>query len=302
MNINQDFPQIEESKKGEKETALQLIGKIIIKGKIKTLTGLHIGGAQGNREIGGVDKGVVKDAEGKPYIPGSSLKGKMRSLLEREKGKLNKSELYRLKDDDRDETKKIRIHMCDKEDCPICVIFGRNNVKGKRDDEKPIEIKNTTPTRLLVRDAYLDEKSLEGVKDRLDLEWTEVKFENSLDRITSAANPRQLERVPRGAEFELEMVYTVLAEEDKERFKDVLAAMRLLEDDYLGGSGSRGYGQVQFEDLTIKWRPAEYYRTGRGEEVLAEKKNLSEISPEEIVKNFNGSKSQPSDASREMTG
>lgn len=276
---------------------MQLIGKIIIKGKIKTLTGLHIGGGQGNREIGGVDKGVVKDAEGKPYIPGSSLKGKMRSLLEREKGKLNKGELYVLKKN------QIRIHMCDDEKCPICIIFGRNNVTGKnRDDGSTLTIKNTTPTRLLVRDAYLDEKSLEGVKDRLDLEWTEVKFENSLDRITSAANPRQLERVPRGAEFELEMVYTVLAEEDKERFKDVLAAMRLLEDDYLGGSGSRGYGQVQFEDLTIKWRPAEYYRTGQGEEVLAEKKKLSEISSVEIEGKLKAGKSQSAGASREMTG
>ncbi|MDN5293230.1 MAG: CRISPR-associated protein Csm3 [Eubacteriales bacterium] len=259
---------------------MQLIGKIVIKGKIKTLTGLHIGGAQGNKEIGGVDKSVVKDAEGKPYIPGSSLKGKMRSLLEREKGKLDKSKLYRLKDDG-DETKKIRIHMCNEEGCPICVIFGRNNVKGKKmDDGNPINITNTTPTRLIVRDAYLIEESLAKVRDKLDLEWTEVKFENSLDRITSAANPRQLERVPRGAEFELEMVYSVLTEGDKERFKDVLAAMQLLEDDYLGGSGSRGYGKIAFEDLKLLWRPAAYYR---GEK---EEKELASGNLEALQKNF----------------
>ena len=61
---------------------LRLQGKYIIQGKIKVLTGLHIGGPTTGLNIGGVDNIVIKDAKGKPYIPGSSLKGKMRSLLE----------------------------------------------------------------------------------------------------------------------------------------------------------------------------------------------------------------------------
>lgn len=261
--------------------SLQLKGKIIIRGKIRALTGLHIGGSQGSIEIGGVDKSVVKDAEGKPYIPGSSLKGKMRSLLEREKGYLTSNKLYVLKESSGGgETGKIRIHLCDDENCSVCLIFGRNNVSKKRmDDGTKIDITNTTPTRLLVRDAYLIAKSLKAYKGGMDFEWTEVKFENSIDRITSAANPRQLERVPRGAEFELEMVYTVLTEEDKERFKEVLAAMQLLEDDYLGGSGSRGYGKMKFTDLEVIWRPASYY-CGDGKEKSLAAGNLIQVKSE----------------------
>lgn len=268
--------------------SLQLKGKIIIRGKIRALTGLHIGGSQGSMEIGGVDKNVVKDAEGKPYIPGSSLKGKMRSLLEREKGYLTRNKLYVLKrGSGGGETGKIRIHLCDDENCSVCLIFGRNNVSGKQmDDGTGINITSTTPTRLLVRDAYLLPESLEVYKGKMDLEWTEVKFENSIDRITSAANPRQLERVPRGAEFGLEMVYTVLVEDDKDRFREVLAAMQLLEDDYLGGSGSRGYGKIEFTDLEVIWRPASYYRGEREEELLASGDLIrvkSEFKPERLT-------------------
>ena len=156
---------------------IKLLGKVIIKGKIEAKTGLRIGGSTVGLDIGGVDNPVIKDAEGKPYIPGSSLKGKMRSLLEKAEGKPLNSNLGGTK-----------IHVCKDEkeyqNCHVCKIFG---VPGEKDFGEP--------TRLIVRDAVLIEESItEEMKKNLDLEYTEVKFENSIDRITSAANPSLLAR------------------------------------------------------------------------------------------------------------
>ncbi|BBB93545.1 type III-A CRISPR-associated RAMP protein Csm3 [Methylomusa anaerophila] len=255
---------------------LKLLGKIIIKGRIETKTGLHIGGAQGNLEIGGLDNAVIKDAVGKPYIPGSSLKGKMRSLLERYEGYLQPDKLvYQKKGNE-----PIRIHMCDEPECPVCLIFGRNHGKqlqATTPEGREFRVTNVTPTRLQVRDAFLDELSLEGIKENLDLEYTEVKFENSLDRITSAANPRQQERVPRGAQFQFEMVYDVLCEDDMQRFAKVLTAMILLEDDYLGGAGSRGSGQVKFKAVEIIWKSREVYESGGQPEKTLVESTLDDI-------------------------
>jgi len=249
---------------------LKFLGKIIVKGKIKTLTGLHIGGTKGSIEIGGVDNSVIKDEEGKPYIPGSSLKGKLRSLLEQYYDYLSDKKLTVIKESEKDEKTSeeeknvIRIHLCNEINCPICVIFGRNSGEHKLADPErtPFIISNVTPTRLYVRDAFLIEESIKPIQENLELQWTEVKFENSIDRITSAANPRQTERVPRGAEFCFELVYNVLREKDKELFSKVLTAMKLLEDDYLGGSGSRGYGKIMFKDLAVYWKSREEYETG----------------------------------------
>ena len=263
-----------------------LKGKVILKARIIAKTGLHIGGSKSGIEIGGVDNPVIKDHEGKPYIPGSSIKGKMRTLVEKAEGlAINDKRVWQKLDE-------VSIHMCNDIDCNVCNIFGRNNAKGlprvsngicsldtnaiqcpekKKKDNKPVDPQNcpficiteTTPTLLIVRDAKLDVKSIpEEVQDNLDLEWTEVKFENSIDRITSAANPRQQERVPREAEFELEIVFNVYQETDKARFRKVLKAMQLLEDDYLGGSGSRGYGKVGFQKVRIFWNSSADYENG----------------------------------------
>ena len=224
---------------------IKLLGKVIIKGVIKAETGLAIGGSTVGLDIGGVDNPVIKDAVGRPYIPGSSLKGKMRSLLEKAEGKKpNKS------------IGGSRIHVCESADeykkCYVCRIFGL-----------PGEMDFSEPTRLLVRDASLIEESItDEMKKNLDLEYTEVKFENVIDRITSAANPRQTERVPAGAEFEFEMIYNVFEEEDKERLGKVFTTMNLLEHDYLGSSGSRGYGRISFKDLRIYWNSKEDYESG----------------------------------------
>lgn len=270
---------------------ISLDGKIVITGKIKTETGLSIGGATVGLDIGGMDNPVIKNAEGKPYIPGSSLKGKMRSLLEKANG---------LATDDKRiwvVPNEISIHMCNEPDCVVCTIFGRTT------REKPysspsgngikIEKNNVTPTRLIVRDAVLSEGSVKKLRAmKTDLEFTEVKWENVIDRITSAANPRQMERVPEGAEFEFGMIYSVFTESDKSNLKEVFKALELVEHDYLGGSGTRGYGKVKFEDVNVYWNSKADYENG---DVDIEEKtsiNGEYTTPASIVKNFEGIKEQ----------
>lgn len=247
---------------------MRILGKTIVKGEILTKSGIRIGGSPVGLEIGGVDNPVIRDQYGRPYIPGSSLKGKLRSLLEKSEKDRDGNSLA--DDTNRIWVKKgeVSIHMCNNLDCPVCNIFGKTNgektlVKKENEDELKIKIDTTTPTRLLIRDSFLNENSItEEMKKNLDLEWTEVKFENAIDRITSAANPRQTERVPAGAEFDFEMVYNVFEDRDKENLRKVFKAMELLEDDYLGGQGSRGYGRVQFKNIKVFWNSSEDYETG----------------------------------------
>lgn len=233
---------------------IRLRGKLIIEGQIEAVTGLHIGGAQTGLEIGGVDNIVVRDPLSKrPCIPGSSLKGKMRSLMERRLGLPLNRYVRRGKPE-------VRIHECEEEGtyktCDVCRIFG---VAGERTF--------ATPTRLYVRDTRLAEKSAEDL-ERLETEYpyTEIKWEAAIDRITSAAVPRQFERVPAGAVFgPLTMVFNFYEgenfaiEDDVELLRRLFEAMELLEDDYLGGMGSRGYGQVKFQGLTLTLKTEGHY-------------------------------------------
>lgn len=222
-----------------------LWGKFVIETAVAARTGLHIGGSPAALEVGGVDNTVVKDARGVPYIPGSSLKGKLRSLLER----LDRCPAeYRIANG--------FIHVCTTQEayerCWVCRIFG-----------VPAQAFNG-PTRLIVRDAPLQEESLtDAMRRQLDLPYTEIKWENSLDRLTSAANPRQLERVPAGARFSGVLVLSLYEGDGPEFLRRVLQAMQLLEHDALGGSGSRGSGQVAFEDLAIRWYSRDDYLHGR---------------------------------------
>lgn len=223
--------------------------KFVIRGRIKTITGLHIGAARESSEIGGMDNPVIKDpVSGLPYIPGSSLKGKMRSLLE--KSVANDEEFF-----NRDIGSHVKIHVCDSTDdavkCDICRLFGSSGSTNH-------------PSRVFFRDSHLTEEWAERFKSEVLLE---EKYEASIDRITSAANPRPMERVPPGVEFEFEIVYNVEDEDDmwKDDIRNLFKAMKLLEDDYLGGSGSRGYGKVRFSIESISERGLEYY-TGEGRE------------------------------------
>uniref|UniRef100_A0A7C3VID9 CRISPR system Cms endoribonuclease Csm3 n=1 Tax=Archaeoglobus fulgidus TaxID=2234 RepID=A0A7C3VID9_ARCFL len=228
-----------------------IFGKVVINGKIKLKTGLHIGAQTEAIEIGGIDNPVLKDPNtGDPYIPGSSLKGKMRSLFEKAMSADQPSE-KRGWGDDKWFNRKIGdvwIHACNKfEDavkCPVCRLFGTS---GKSGGDK------NYPSRTIFRDAYLCNKN------ELE-EAIEIKYETAIDRITSAANPRPMERVVPGAEFAFEIVYNVENEaEKKDDLKNLINLMKMLEDDYLGGSGSRGYGKVEFRITGIVERPKDYY-------------------------------------------
>lgn len=207
----------------------KFLGNIILKGKMECLTGMHIGGSKEKFEIGGVDSPVIRDLNTNyPYIPGSSLKGRIRSLLAFELG-------FEVKD-------KGNNNYDYKDHNAIYRIFGA----GANDNNK-----SKGPSRLIVRDAYPDKNTI-TMWGNLDTEliYTEFKGENTIDRLTSHANPRFIERVVKGSVFNVEFIfgiYRVDDVKDEEFFKYFLDGLKLLEHSALGGSGSRGYGQVSFK-------------------------------------------------------
>ncbi len=250
------------------ETQLKLIGKLILDGDLECRTGLHIGAGKGSLEIGGADNPVVKDAFGLPYVPGSSLRGKLRSLLEQATGAAVPGEMVFLS---KRRGQEVRIHQTDRPDDEICLIFGRNPGRMERVSGEALETASATPSRLSVYDAPLVVESITPqMRENLDDELTEVKSENAIDRITSQANPRTLERVPSGARFHFRMVMDILCQEDRELVPRVVEALRLLEDDALGGGGSRGSGRVAVKNLRLTWRGRDYYATGAQEQQLAD--------------------------------
>ena len=235
----------------------KLLGKVIISGKLECLTGLHVGASKENMEIGAIDSPVVRDPiTREPYIPGSSLKGKLRAMLE----KANPLLLS-----DRDGGSGIKRHECDTWNienkdtltgainCPVCRIFGST---GKGEKGKNF------PARLIVRDLNLTNYSRDKLADiDTGLQYTEWKFENAIDRVTSAANPRQIERVPRGAEFDFELIYNVEEPQQMiEDLKNLRLAIKLVEMDALGGHGSRGYGKVKFNIVKIEGKTVVGYK------------------------------------------
>ncbi|KAB2903595.1 MAG: type III-A CRISPR-associated RAMP protein Csm3 [Anaerolineae bacterium] len=237
------------------ENQIQLYGRVFIAGIVVARTGLHIGGSGGSFSIGGNDNPViVNPMTGEPYIPGSSLRGKMRSLTEKYMGAelfehagvkhIHTAEVNNRTGVDENRARVIYTNS------PIANIYG-----------VPAQDFNL-PSRLIVRDVMLTPTSREQLfKARTDLPFTEVKTEVSIDRITSQANPRSIERVPAGAEFgPMEMVYSIYGSQDVEWFSVLVDGMTLLEDDYLGGSGSRGSGKVAFKDLTITIKQKDDYR------------------------------------------
>lgn len=232
---------------------LQLTKKIFIKGKIVTKTGMHIGGSSLGLQIGGADKVVVRNpVTNLPYIPGSSLKGKMRSLLEKSLGLIVPK-----KNDDKWEGK-----LCTDPTQTVVQLFG-----FPADESAKGEVGNLAPTRLTVRDApLLNEKTL-AEAENTDMYCTEIKTEVSIDRLTSAANPRNFERIPAGAEFGLDLVLDIYNYDENGRGAEYIDLLRqgleLIEDDYLGGQGTRGYGQVAFRIESVTERSAEDYRTGK---------------------------------------
>ena len=202
----------------------QLVKKIKINTSITLITGLHIGGNSENVEIGGIDNPVIKLASkgDVPYIPGSSLKGKIRCLLEQAAG-----------------APKVGL------DEKVNNLFGIT-------ESKAINTSNQ-PSKIIVRDAMLSDESKKMLLDcdNLDMPYTENKFENVIDRVKGIAqHPRQTERVPAGAEFCAEFVINIWDDDNEQEMMALFEkGIRLLENDYLGGSGSRGYGQIKFGEM-----------------------------------------------------
>src|ERR1700688_2176101 len=257
------------------QTKLQLIGKLILSGDLHCETGLHIGAGKGSLEIGGADNPVVKDAFGLPYIPGSSLRGKVRSLLENALGLTSPTELVYLS---KRKGQEVRIHQSDRPDDEICLLFGRSPGRMERVQGDALESKSASPARLTVYDAPLDQDSITPqMRENLDDEITEVKSENAIERITSQANPRTLERVPAGARFHVRMVLDILCEEDKALAARVIEGLRLLEDDALGGRGSRGGRPVRVGNVKLTWRSRAFYAAGAAESELAAGADLGAV-------------------------
>jgi CRISPR-associated protein Csm3 len=255
------------------QTELKLIGKLILEGEMLCESGLHVGAGKGSLEIGGADNPVVKDAQGRPYVPGSSLRGRIRSLLEQATGMAVPSELVYIS---KRKGQEVRIHQSDRPDDEICILFGRSPGRMEKaggGDESGV---HATPARLSVFDAPLIPGSITPqMRENLDDELTEVKSENAIDRITSQANPRTLERVPAGARFRIRMVLDLLCAEDSVLPGVLVQGLRLLEDDALGGGGSRGNGRVKFDNLKLTWRGREYYASGADEREVASGADLA---------------------------
>ena len=195
-----------------------MYAKIKITAQIEVITGMHIGGSGTFAAIGAVDSPVIRDTStGLPVIPGSSLKGKLRTLLAR------------------NAEQKVYLSPPESDRQEIRRLFGDQGVKGER----------ATKSRLQFADAFLA-----NAGEFTEILPTEVKFENTINRTTSVAMPRQIERVTRGAKFGFTLIYDAeTAEEIAADFQNIADGLKLLQLDYLGGHGTRGYGKVRFNDL-----------------------------------------------------
>jgi CRISPR-associated protein Csm3 len=244
--------------------------KIFVSGMLTTITGLHIGGNSTEMSIGGADSIVVRDPiTNFPYIPGSSLRGKMRSLLERVRGemtiKLDKSTVSQVKyvkDLAGPLAQGAKLDSAGPSSDPGALstkLFGIAIDKQQSDSPEDV-----VPQRLVVRDAKLcNPDDLDRAKNT-DMPMTEVKTEVAIDRITSKANPRQIERVPAGAKFGFEFILNLYGDDKEKDYVNLLfQCMELLQDDYLGGHGSRGYGRVKFEVEKITQKTVEHYRENK---------------------------------------
>ncbi len=270
---------------------LQFEGKLIIQGKITCITGLHIGASDQPYEIGGMDNPVIRDPlTDMPYIPGSSLKGKIRSLLEwshkHEDGQTCVD--WSLK-----EGKGQKCEPCKCGECDVCIVFGTSVDREAGKSSEPEKGKEgfNGPTRLTVRDAFLPEDLREGDIEVEEVEkMIEVKAENAIDRLTSAANPRTMERVSAGTEFVFDMIFDIYHEEDKqERIGLLFNGLRLLEDSSLGGGGTRGSGHVKLGITSIVYRDWNYYmKNGQEKHVVDALRSIDDVLKLDWTKELGG--------------
>ena len=212
----------------------KLLKHVSVTASLVCKTGLHIGATEAGMAIGGAEGPVIKDSKGRPYIPGSSLKGKLRSMLE-----------YKYK---RGEDGNPCGCGLDLNTCPVCTIFGpHRNVRHQ-----------LGPTRIIVRDGSLTEESLKDwdAARNEGRDFTETKTETAIDRKTGIAykgSLRQQERVNPGTEFQLNIVLRIFEGDSEARIIELVKeGIDLINKDYLGGSGTRGYGWVEVKDIEVK--------------------------------------------------
>jgi len=211
---------------------MKLKGYKEIRGIIRCNTGLKIGGSKDSLDIGGIDNPIIRHPiTDLPYIPGSSIKGKMRCLLELNTGNVNQNG---------------RAHDCGT--CEVCIFFG--------------SLRSDSPTRFLFRDASITpewENRLREAQEGKGLNFSELKNENWIDRRTGRAGQgglRTVERVPADTEFQFSTVIRIFERDNEQQALNFMKkGLKLLAQDYLGSSGSRGYGQIEFKDLTLDGKP-----------------------------------------------
>ncbi len=234
-------------------TPVTLYGRILLQTTIEVVTGLHVGAVTSSYGVSGIDLPIVRDPiSGRPYLPGSSLRGKMRAQMEKLLGlPLNWPARA-----------PVQFHVPQTKDeyeaSPIGRVFGVPGTRSYSID---------APTRLVVRDAFLSTTSQQALeRARTDLPYSELKAEVSIDRVTAEALPRQIERLPAGAQLgPAELVFSVYQAGDAADFGWVVRGLRLVEDDYLGGHGSRGSGKVRFRDFRLVLRTRSIYRAESNE-------------------------------------
>jgi CRISPR-associated protein Csm3 len=255
----------------------RLKGVLEIEMIMECLTGLRIGAGPEALEIGGAENLIIKDPLTRlPYVPGSSLKGAMRARYELFSTRPINHEVVK-------GPQKIRMHMCEDPDCEICRVFGRTPEKLESREAGGAQDNMIYTTRLKIDDAYPTEETI-GRWRSFSPEGVEVKWENVLDRLTSRANPRAVERVPRGSEFKITMSYKIFDQKDVDNVAVIFQSLKLVEDDYLGGYGSRGYGRVRFKNITMRLKKREYYEKcdDNAKKIIGDKQYSS---LEELLKN-----------------
>lgn len=219
------------------ETIEKLEGTIVVE------TGLHIGAGDMEIHIGGTDNTVVKHPKTlEPYIPGSSMKGKMRSLLEHYLGLIQGANPVSLKD--------LQSNPNDKNILSILQLFGAS--AGDDTDKKEVT-KHNLISRLSFSDCFISKES----KDEM---LTEIKAENYINRASGTAGaPRFIERVPRGIKFDFKLTIKKYEGDDENYLKKIIdLGLLLLELDGIGGNGSRGYGRIKFEDINFERKLSAY--------------------------------------------
>ena len=200
---------------------MDMCGKILITCSLVVRTGLHIGGSGIFSPIGAVDSPVIRDPlTQRPIVPGSSLKGKLRTLLVRSDSYQKGNGIESLPEIDQEPEGILRLFGC------------------------------ATPvrrSRLQFSDCFVT-----NAEEMDAVGLTEVKTENAISRSNSVANPRQIERVNPGVKFGARIVYDIAKKEEMEADLTLLAkGMKLLQLDYLGGHGSRGSGRVSVRDFHV---------------------------------------------------